>query len=110
MGKVNWVILSLVGVGSIQGESWIFKSDEAAQAAFPGSKIVHKEIVDPSYDQTFKMVLSTDGGEQQYLISFLNSIYFPGAEGEDVMIRRIEAIDKENTNLGIDSHRGVTLI
>lgn len=109
MKNISWLVLSLMGLANIHGESWIFSSKKAAKEAFPKDKIVCKEIVDPSYDQTFKMVLSTDEGEQQYLISFLNSIYFPGAEGEDVMIRRIEAIDKENTNLGTDSHRGVTL-
>ena len=99
MKNIRWIILSLIGIANIHGDSWIFKSKKEAKAAFPNSNIVCKEIVDPSYDQTFKMVMSTDSNKQKYLMSFLNSIYFPGAKGEDVMIRRIEALDKENEKM-----------
>ena len=99
MKNIKWLILSLIGVANIHGDSWIFKSEEEAKEVFRDSKIVCREIVDPSYDQTFKMVMSTDPDKQKYLMSFLNSIYFPRAKGEEVMIRRIEALDKENEKM-----------
>ena len=105
MKKLRWIILSLIGIINVEGKNCIFKSEKEAKTAFPGSNIVSREIVDLSYYQIFKRVMSIDN--QQYLISFLNGIYFPGAKEEDIKIRRIEALDKETTQLGETSHNGI---
>ena len=110
MKKMLNVFILLQGISiSIYGNCYIFSSEKEAQDAFSKSKIVYKEIIDPSYDQTFKMIMSTDPDKVQFLISFLNSIYFPGAGEEDQKIRRIEALEKENTQLGESSRTGITI-
>jgi len=96
-------------VGCLYGDSWIFKTKEEAEAAFHGEKISYSVIPDPSYDQTFKYIMSTDTDKVKYLINFLNSIYFPGAKSDDVMIRSIEPLDKEKTELGKTDHSGITM-
>lgn len=94
-------------VVTTRGESWIFETEEAAKAAFPKDEIVSRIIADPSYDQTFKKIMSTDTDKQEALINFLNSIYFPDAEEDDVKIREIQPLDKEYTELGKESQIGV---
>lgn len=104
------IIIGLRGVlGCIYGDSWIFATKEEAETAFPGESISYSVIADPSYDQTFKCIMSTDEKKVKYLMSFLNSIYFPGAKGNDVMIRSIEPLDKEKTELGKTNHSGITM-
>ena len=89
---------------------WIFKTKEEALAAFPGSTIASKIIVDPSYDYTFNLIMSTDPSARNFLMNFLNSLYYPGAKGDDdVMIRQIEPLEKENPNLGVKSQVGLTI-
>ena len=63
----------------IAATGWLFKTEEEAKQEFPTSEIKSITIADPSYDQTFKKILSTSESSKSCLISFLNSIYFPGA-------------------------------
>lgn len=97
------------GLGCLYGDSWIFATEEEAKNAFPNETISSSVIVDPSYDQTFKLVMSTDTDNVKYLMSFLNSIYYPEARENDLMIRKIEALDKENTNIGKSSGAGIKI-
>ncbi len=92
-----------------QAECWIFDSEEAAKSNYSTEKIIKKRIIDPNFDQTFKLILSTDQPNIERLKSLLNSIYFPGAKGQDVMIRRIEALDKEKTKWGSQTRSGLKL-
>ena len=104
------IIIGLRGaLGCIYGDSWIFETKGKAQEAFPEENIICSQIVDPSYDQTFKSVMSTDEDKVKYLMSFLNSIYYPEASENDLMIREIEALDKESTNLGKRNGAGITI-
>lgn len=97
------------GLGCLYGDSWIFATEEEAKNAFPNETISSSVIVDPSYDQTFKRVMSTDTDKVKYLMSFLNSIYYPEARENDLMIRKIEALDKENTSIGKSSGAGIKI-
>ena len=97
------------GLGCLYGDSWIFATEEEAKNAFPNKTISSSVIVDPSYDQTFKRVMSTDTDKVKYLMSFLNSIYYPEARENDLMIRKIEALDKENTSIGKSSGAGIKI-
>lgn len=103
------IIIGLNEIISLYGESWLFKTEKEAKDAFPNEEILCSTIVDPSYDQTFKLVLSTDENKVRCLMSFLNSIYYPRASNNDLMIRKIEALDRENTNLGRSNGAGIKI-
>lgn len=85
-----------LSVSSLQGAGWVFATEEEAKGAFPGEKISTRTIADFSYNGLFLMLLSTDEEYVEYLMSFLNSIYFPDAKENDLKIREIASID---TNL-----------
>lgn len=104
---LRWWVFWMACIATTRGESWIFETEEIAKAAFPKDEIVSRIIADPSYDQTFKKIMSTDTDKQEALINFLNSIYFPDAEEDDVKIREIQPLDKEYTELGRESQIGV---
>ena len=63
----------------IAATGWLFKTEEEAKKAFPDGEIKSITIADPSYDQTFKKILSTSEESKDHLMSFLNSIYYPDA-------------------------------
>ena len=82
-----------VSIPAVSPTCYIISSKEDAAKAFPGETIVSCAIPDPSYNPTFKSIMSTDaeGGKNDMLISFLSSVYFPESAGDDdVMIRSIE--------------------
>ncbi len=91
----------------IAATGWLFKTEEEAKEAFSTSEIKSITIADPSYDQTFKKILSTSEESKDRLMSFLNSLYYPN-EGEDgLKIREIVPLDKEITQMGEKSKAGV---
>ena len=91
----------------IAATGWLFKTEEEAKQAFPTSEIKSITIADPSYDQTFKKILSTSEESKDRLMSFLNSLYYPKATEDDLKIREIVSLDKEITQMGEKSKAGV---
>ena len=91
----------------IAATGWLFKTEEEAKKAFPGSVIKSIIIADPSFDQTFKKILSTSEESKDRLMNFLNSLYYPKAMKDGFKIRRIVPLDKEITQMGEKSKAGV---
>ena len=92
---------------AIAATGWLFKKKDEAQQAFPSSEIKSITIADPSYDQTFKKILSTRKESKGRLISFLNSLYYPNVEKDGFKIRKIIPLDKEITQMGEKTKAGV---
>ncbi|MFQ6722844.1 MAG: hypothetical protein ACLRFH_00340 [Opitutales bacterium] len=94
----------------IAATGWLFKTEEEAKQAFPNSVIKSIIIADPSYDQTFKKILSTSESSKSCLISFLNSLYYPDAtKANDFKIQEVDALEKDNVRLGATSSLGMKI-
>lgn len=88
-----------LSVSSLQGAGWVFATEEEAKEAFgENEEIATAEIADFSYDQPFKKLMSAEGEYVEYLMDFLNSIYFPDAEENGLKIREIASVNTELTN------------
>ena len=77
---------------SVAPNCFIFSSEEAAKQSFPGETVKSAVINDPSYVQSFEAIMSPDEDLKVFLMSFLNSIYYPNSKDDELRIRRIEAI------------------
>lgn len=109
--KKTWMVIVLVYAAFLSNviakTGWLFATEEEAKNAFSNSEIESIIIADPSYDQTFKRILSTSETTKKYLISFLNSLYYPDATEDGFKIREIIPLDKEITQMGEINKTGV---
>ena len=85
---------------------YIFSTRSDAEKAFPGEVIVSARVLDISYDQNVKFVMSPNAATAPFLMHFLNALYYPDAKDDDIMIREITPLDKEMAVLGSTRGKG----